>query len=93
MIDLFWLDDRHGSPIFHISDSDWSELRQELVLLRSKTGVWLDPYVDTRLAPGHAKILVDAIRSARHKGGNIEKLASALDESVRLDRWMLAIGD
>lgn len=93
MLDLVWLDDRRGSPVVQLSDHDLSELDQELVFLRSKTGVWLDPYSDTRLAPDHAKILVDAIRSAQHKGDNIEKLVRALDQCVTMDRWMLAIGD
>ena len=88
-----WLDDRHGSPVVQLSFEDWSKLDQELAFLRSKTGVWLDPYSDTRLAPDHAKLLVDAIRSAQHKGDNIEKLVRALDQSVAMDRWMLAIGD
>jgi hypothetical protein len=88
-----WLDDRRRSPIVQLSDDDWSQLDQELVLLSSKTGVWLDPYSDTRLAPDHAKLLVDAIRSAQHKGDNIEQLVRALDQSVTMDRWMLAMGD
>lgn len=88
-----WLDDRRGSPVVQLSDDDWSRLDQELLFLRSKTGVWLDPYSDTRLAPNHAKLLGDAIRSAQHKGDNIEKLLKALDQSVTMDRWMLAIGD
>jgi len=93
MMHLVWLDDRRGSSVVQISDDDWSKLDQELVFLRLKTGVWLDPYADTRLSPDHAKLLVDAIRSAQHKGDNIEKLVSALDQSVTMDRWMLAIGD
>ena len=88
-----WLDDRRGIPVVQLSGDDWSKLDQELVFLRSKTGVWLDPYSDTRLAPEHAKLLVDAIRSAQHKGDNIAKLVRALDQSVTMDRWILAIGD
>jgi hypothetical protein len=90
---LVWLDDRRGSPVVQLSVDDWSELEQELTFLRSKTGVWLDPYSDTRLAPDHAKLLVNAIRSGRHGGDNIEKLVRALDQSVTMDRWILAIGD
>lgn len=88
-----WLDDRRGSPVAQLSHDDWSKLDQELAFLRSKTGLWLDPYSDTRLAPDHAKVLVDAIRSAQHKGDSIEKLVRALDQSVAMDRWLLAIGD
>jgi hypothetical protein len=93
MMDFVWLDDRHGSPVVQLNDDDWSELDQELAFLSSKTGVWLDPYSTTRLAPDHAKLLVDAIRSAQHKSDNIGNLVSALDQSVATDRWMLAIGD
>ena len=93
MMDLVWLDDRLGSPVVQLSDDDLSKLDQERAYLRSKTGVWLDPYSDTRLAPDHAKLLVNAIRSARHKGDNIDRLARALDQSVAMDRWLMAIGD
>ena len=93
MMYLVWLDDRLGSPVVQLSDDDLSKLDQERAFLRSKTGVWLDPYSDTRLAPDHAKLLAGAIRSAQHKGDSIEKLVRALDQCVTMDRWMLAVGD
>ena len=93
MMYFVWLDDRGGSPVVQLDDDDWAKLDQELAFLKSKTGVFLYPYSDTRLAPDHARLLVDAIRSAQHKGDNIEKLATMLDQSVAMDRWMLAVGD
>ena len=93
MIDLVWLDDRRGTPAVQLSDEDWSMLDRELKFLKSKTGVGLDRYSDTRLAPDHAKILASAIRSAKHDGDKIEALLGVLDQSVTTDRWLLVVGD
>jgi hypothetical protein len=92
-MNFVWLEDRHRKPVVRLDFEDWSELRQEVAFLESKTGVYLDPYSDTRLAPDHAKLLVDAIRAGRRRGDNIQRLIDLLDQCVTTDRWMIAVGD
>jgi hypothetical protein len=93
MMYFVWLEDRHSSPVVQLDFEDWTELRQEVAFLESKTGVYLDPYSDTRLAPDHAKLLMDAIRARPQRGDNIQKLVELLDQCVTTDRWMIAVGD
>jgi hypothetical protein len=93
MLWFVWLEDRSAGTVAKLDFSDWSELHEALALLKSKTGVWLDPYSDTRIAPDHAKLLVRAIRSKPYMNRSIETLARTLDESVSSNRWLLAIGD
>ena len=93
MLDFVWLDARQSACIAQLNEHDVSELQQELFILRSKTGVHIDPYSDTRLAPDHARLLSEAIRSSGRESPNIQRFLEALDESVRSDRWILAVGD
>jgi hypothetical protein len=93
MIGFVWLDERHGRCVTQLSDHDVSGLEQELLALRSATGVFLDPYSDTRLAPDHAKLLFKAIKANGPKSEAIERFAAMLDESARSHRWIVALGD
>jgi hypothetical protein len=93
MVGFVWLDERHGRWVTQLSDDDLSRLEQELLSLRLKTGVFLDPYSDTRLAPDHAKLLSEAIKANPPKSKTIECFVAMLDESVRSERWIMALGD
>ncbi len=92
MLHFVWLDDRHGASIAQLSDADMSHLESALLFLKSETGVHLDTYSDTRLAPDHANLLLSAIGSDHHVP-NIKNLVAKLHESVRSNRWMLGVGD
>ena len=93
MVDFVWLDERHGSWVAQLSDDELSGLKQELVFLELKTGYFLDPYSNTRLAPDHARLLSDAIKANRPKSKAIERFVTMLDESVLSDRWIMVVGD
>jgi hypothetical protein len=93
MMGFVWLDERHSSPVTKLSDDHLHGLEQEFLFLRSKTGVFLDPYSNTRLAPDHAKLLSEAIKANGPKSKGIKRFAAMLDESVRSGRWIMALGD
>jgi hypothetical protein len=93
MLSFVWLDDRESGPIAELDDDDLATLQQELLTLKARAGVCLDPYSDTRLAPNHAKLLLEAMAKNPHISRNIEGFVTRLGECIRSDRWMLAVGD
>jgi hypothetical protein len=92
-LDFAWLDDRSGRSDLSLSYEDWSRIRNELLFLKQKTGVWLDPYSNTRLSPDHARLLRDALQARTEKSEGVQELILKLDDAVKQSRWMLIIGD
>ena len=81
--------------MFVLDDSTWDLLVGPLELLRAKTGVWIDLDRKTRITPGHARVLLDAIRVERpsstdeHVGMQIDHLEQLLALAIRSERSLV----
>jgi len=69
-----------------LNDDDFAKLSLAFTNLEKKSGVFIDPYADTRLSPDHAAILLSNIKSNK-------ALMDMLKVSVSNSKWILVIGD
>ena len=69
---------------------DEENIEAMINVLRQRTGIFIDPYGDTKLYPSHQKILIAYLEKFPRK--NIE-LVNFLKESSALDAIVYCVGD
>ena len=69
---------------------DEENIEAMINVLRQRTGIFIDPYGDTKLYPSHQKILIAYLEKFPRK--NIE-LVNFLKESSALDTIVYCVGD
>lgn len=69
---------------------DEENIEAMINVLRQRTGIFIDPYGDTKLYPSHQKILIAYLEEFSRK--NIE-LVNFLKESSALDAIVYCVGD
>lgn len=93
-IDFTWLDKQNGSETVTLTDVGFNKIERALNELRGKTGLYIDPYSDTRVSPDHAKLLWTLIISdCSEMTGELEGLGEMLRKSFEESRWILVLGD
>ena len=56
-----------------------------------KTGIYIDPYSDTRISPEHAKLLANSIGNS--KSSKIAKLVAMLNKAGEKSKWIIVLGN
>lgn len=91
---ITWLDCKGRTEVI-LDDEVMKIINPAVIELEAKTGIFLDPYSDTRISPDHAQILIKKIENLEYKNKNsiLEKFIEILNTSVKNGRWILALGD
>lgn len=92
-LEFYWLGEQKKTPRVTLNNRDTEAVFQAFENLKDRTGVFVDPYADTRIAPAHAKILYDCIEKTNADSDAIRRLLDLLDEAVKSGEWIIAIGD
>jgi Trm5-related predicted tRNA methylase len=93
-IDVFWLDDSRQIELVKIKFSEYQKISHHVEELRKKTGVFIDPYGDTRLSPEHAHILRNLILGDQSLNKSMNSnLLEVLREAKLENRWLFFSGD
>lgn len=92
-LEFYRLGEQKPSPRVTLEFRDYEAIRRAFEDLKDRTGVFVDPYADTRIAPEHAKILYDGIENEKADSDAIRRLLNLLDEAVKSGEWIIAIGD
>lgn len=94
IMDVFWLDDSKQIELVKIEFGEYQRVFRHVEELSKMTGVFIDPYGDTRLSPEHAHILRKLILEDRSLDGSMNSnLLEVLREAESEDRWLLFSGD
>lgn len=88
MIEFFYNTDSLIKKIYVNPDEE--NIEAMINVLRQRTGIFIDPYGDTKLYPSHQKILIAYLEKFPRK--NIE-LVNFLKESSALDAIVYCVGD
>jgi hypothetical protein len=78
--------------LVEISRSDFLLLEESICALKEKTGVYIDPYGDTKLYPDHGKILL-SLMDSKKTNDNVRRLLNIIQESIDKDELLFFIGD
>lgn len=92
-LDFHWLGAQKQPPRATLNDRDLEAVLQAFENLKDRTGVFVDPFADTRIAPAHAKILVEEIGATKADSEAVRDLLRLLNASVASGEWIVAIGD
>lgn len=93
-IDVFWLDDSRQIELVKIKFSEYQKISHHVEELRKRTGVFVDPYGDTRLSPEHADILRNLILGDQSVNKSMNpSFMKVLHEAKLENRWLLFSGD
>ena len=87
MIELYFRKNQK-SKIFFINPDD-ENINNMIEFIKNKTGVYIDPYSDTKLYPSHQKIAISFLESLH----GYDNLIHFLNESIKLDEIVYCIGD
>jgi hypothetical protein len=91
-IELYWLKtEPREQPLIVIDDALLNFMAAAVDLLEKKSGVYVDPYGTTPIAPAHAAILVNGLEDAETREASA--LVRILNQAVKEDRWLVAEGD
>ena len=88
MIEFFYNTDSLIKKIYVNPDEE--NIEAMINVLRQRTGIFIDPYGDTKLYPSHQKILIAYLEEFPRK--SIE-LVNFLKESSALDAIVYCVGD
>lgn len=92
MIDFSYLSDKDGSkPSLVLHDKAIKKLEGYFLLLKEKTGIYIDPYGKTRIYPDHQKILVNCL--ADIKDEEVIKFVKFLTKAINEDEVIISDGD
>lgn len=93
-IDFTWLDKQNGPDKVTLTDSSFKRIEKALNKLKEKTGLFVDPYSDTRISPDHAQLLQTLIiDSCSERTDELEALEDMLRKSAEKSWWILVEGD
>lgn len=77
-----------------ITHDDWFSIQGSFVFLKSKSGIWIDPYTTLKLSPNHSKTLSDSIaQSESVLNERIARLQKILLTSYAENKWIYVDGD
>ncbi|MEP3225202.1 MAG: hypothetical protein ABJO01_04455 [Parasphingorhabdus sp.] len=89
-----WTDKRADESDITFPYKDWQIIEPAIESLKSRTGIYIDPYADTRLSNDHAVLLRKLIaENVNNPSPEITKLCGMLAESGQTGRWLLFLGD
>lgn len=92
-LDFHWVGEQKQPPRVTLNDRDIEAILRAFENLKDRTGVFVDSYADTRIAPEHAKILYEGIENIKADSDTIRRLLNLLDEAVKSGEWIIAVGD
>ncbi|WP_346893036.1 hypothetical protein [uncultured Roseibium sp.] len=92
-LDFCWLGEQKQPPRVTLNDRDIEAVLRAFEKLKDRTGVFVDPYADTRIAPEQAKVLIVEIEKTKADSDGIRRLLNLLDEAVKSSEWIIAVGD
>lgn len=93
-LEFGWLINENGSESIVLEDSSVEKLSHAFDELKSKTGLKIDWYGDTRISPGHARLLCEYICEQNLlKSKDLDRLYRVLEKAVKESRWILVVGD
>ncbi len=93
---VVWSKDRKGKPLYAIDDIMYDNLSAYFDYLYAKTGVFIDRYADTRLTAGHARLILDFIKSKNitlSEKKSIREFINILSDAVSNEEDLFFIGD
>jgi hypothetical protein len=82
------------TPLFTITDELYNTLTSSLTTFEEKTGIFIDPYGDTRLSHQHAALLLKIINEeVANKQPAVTAFAGFLEQISRSQTDAMLIGD
>lgn len=88
-----WTDAKPDEHDNSLPYEDWEIIEPAIETLETKTGVFIDPYSDTRLSDDHAVLLYELIiQNVANPSARILELCNVLQESKKSGRWLFFIG-
>lgn len=90
MIELSYSKNSSNKKIF--INPDDNNINAAIEHLKSKTGIYIDPYGDTKLYPSHQKIIVSFLTNHSNVNLHID-LLDYLKKSIELDETIYCKGD
>ena len=92
--DFYWDNPPTGVCVASLDDRDFAKLEKATDAMKAKTGLTIDPYADGRISSDHARILLDNLGTFEgSQYPELWKFKAMLQESVRENRWIYAVGD
>lgn len=92
MIDFSYLSDNDGSkPSLILHDKTIKKLETYFLLLKAKTGIYIDPYGKTRIYPDHQKILINCLVNIKDK--EVINFVEFLTKAINENEVIIADGD
>jgi hypothetical protein len=85
-------DNKMKNCLIEISRSDFLLLEESICALKEKTGVYIDPYGNTKLYPDHGMILLE-LMVFKKINDNVIRLLNIIQESIDRDEILLFVGD
>ncbi|AYH04255.1 hypothetical protein [Pectobacterium parmentieri] len=92
MIDFSYLSDNDGSkPSLILHDKAIKKLETYFLLLKEKTGIYIDPYGKTRVYPDHQKILINFLVNIKDE--EVINFVEFLTKAINENEVIIAEGD
>ena len=88
MIELFYNEKSLSRKIFINPDDE--NINNMIEYIKKKTGVYIDPYSDTKLYPSHQELIISFL--VNHSNAYVD-LINFLKEAIELDTIVYCIGD
>ena len=94
-LDFYWLDDRKKEELLLTLDEGLLAVSQDaFTRLWEETGIYVDPYSDTRISSTHAKIIFETLNlSGDSKHNALCKFRKILKEASENEKTIFAVGD
>ena len=94
-LDIHKLSDRPEELLLSIGDNEYSLLEQAFNIYNNKTGIYIDPYSDTKFTCG-IEILISSIEESMGSKQEIEihkKLINVLSKAKNENYCVIFVGD
>jgi hypothetical protein len=93
-IEFTWLDKQNGPEKIALTDAGYNKIEKALGKLQEKTGLFIDPYSDTRVSPEHSQLLQRLLIDEHvDKADDLLHLRDMLRQSSENSWWILVVGD
>lgn len=82
-----------GPLLYRLDDAHYAQWQPAFDQLDKRTGTFLDPYADTRLTPGHARLLAALVRSLTPAHPDADGFIAMLEKAADEDITLFVLGD
>jgi hypothetical protein len=94
-LDIHKLTDRAEDHLFSIGDNEYSALESAFNIYKKKTGIFIDPYSDTKFTCG-IDVLISSIEESmksNENNGVHKQLISILSQAINDKYCIIFVGD